>query len=158
MFLSRSEHRHCPASRGMRGGKDIGWGAERWSLDSFHSPSPPSSSSPAKRWKPCNYPIQEKRCLCIYFLSHCRPFVNVIALVWDHTFQLQKIVSFWNIFILTPHVLSVWRQEAVERKTPTTFNPSIVVTYLSNCSINDTALIFYMPSPLIYLLSGCLLN
>lgn len=32
--------------------------------------------------------------VCIYFLSHHRPFVNVIALVWYHTFQLQKIVSF----------------------------------------------------------------
>lgn len=33
------------------------------------------------------------------FLSHYHPFVKIIALVLNSTFQLQNIVSFWNIFI-----------------------------------------------------------
>lgn len=75
---------------------------QRWSLDSssasaFYLTPPPTHHLLAHQPKddrPVLIMSRRKDVLCIYFLSHYHPFVNVIALVWNHTFQLQKIVSF----------------------------------------------------------------
>lgn len=65
--------------------------------------------------------------------------------------SVQKIVSFWNIFISTPHMLSVWRLKAVE-KNAVYFQPLYVpvVSYILNCSIYDTALILYAKSSYLF--------
>lgn len=101
LFLSTD--RHCPASRGIRGGERLGcremFTGLFWASANFlTAPSFHLCFSPAKRWQPCNLLHQGRKMLCIYFLSHYHPSVNVIALVWTHTFQLKKTVSFWNIF------------------------------------------------------------
>lgn len=82
--------------------------------------------------------------------------------MWSHTFQLH-FVSFWNIFlkkISAPHVCLFFGQDGGREKYPLPTTPPRVplVTFLLKCSINDTALMFYMPSLLIYLLSGCLFS
>lgn len=62
--------------------------------------------------------------------------------------------------ISAPHVCLFFGQDGGREKYPLPTTPPRVplVTFLLKCSINDTALMFYMPGLLIYLLSGCLFS
>lgn len=51
-------------------------------------------------WNECGVLIQRSKCVYLCY----------IALVWSHTFHLQRSVSLWNILFLIPVVLSVWRE------------------------------------------------
>ena len=71
-------------------------------------PFPPLSCLTCHNYdRPVIIIIKDKRCMCIYFLSHRHPFVSVIALVWIHTVQLQKTCfHLKHVLIPTPRVLS----------------------------------------------------
>lgn len=102
LFLSTD--RHCPASRGIRGGgerlgcREMFTGLFWASAIFLTAPSFHLCFSPAKRWQPCNLLHQGQKMFVYLFSVPLPPSVNVIALVWTHTFHLKKTVSFWNIF------------------------------------------------------------
>lgn len=81
-----------------------------------------------------------------------------------HCLSVESHLSVTDCFLLKHFYLNssrvvCLRTRGGREKYPLPTTPCVpVVTYILNCSIYDTALIFYMPSLLIYLLSGCLFN